>query len=550
MDELVIDEFIHTGTAALAEGRWEDARTVFEASLAEVETPEGLQGLGTALWWLGEARRSAHYRERAFVLLRKSDDNARACSVAIDLVITYLVNLGNAAAARGWLARAQRVGQELDPNPMQGWLLLMHGYLEPDPRKSLEFLERALQFAKEVADVDLELVALADLGVALVTEGKVEEGMMVLDEAMAATLAGESGRLETVVYNCCSMLSACHAAGDIERAAQWCQVADDFMRVYTCPFLFASCRIHFGSLLFTKGQWDRAERELRAGLRLAEEAGPGPKAEALARLGELRLRQGRLEEAEELLAESDQAGDAALPAAELQLAQGRPSTAVAILNRRLAEVAESVVQAAPALALLVVAHIACGNLAEAREANARLEALVEVQGGEQPAAYLDLASASVLTTLGHRHQAITRLEKAVERFSRLGLPFETARVRLDLARLLVAHRPELAGTEAKNAMRGFERIGATAYADEAASLLRSLGERVTTRAARDDVLTKREQEVLRLVGLGLSNPEIAARLFISRKTAAHHVSNVLMKLGMRNRAEVVAYATWTQERPE
>ena len=53
--------------------------------------------------------------------------------------------------------------------------------------------------------------------------------------------------------------------------------------------------------------------------------------------------------------------------------------------------------------------------------------------------------------------------------------------------------------------------------------------------------------MLALVALGLPNPEIAQRLFISRKTASNHVSSILLKLGMRNRAELVAYAAKQSE---
>jgi DNA-binding NarL/FixJ family response regulator len=100
----------------------------------------------------------------------------------------------------------------------------------------------------------------------------------------------------------------------------------------------------------------------------------------------------------------------------------------------------------------------------------------------------------------------------------------------------------------------FDRVGATPLVDQANAFLRSLGARARAvarpRAVAVGRLTAREQEVLALLREGLTNAEIGARLFISAKTAEHHVGRVLAKLGARSRAEAAAVATAATLIPE
>lgn len=539
--EMKLDERIEAGRAALKGGRWEDAIAAFQASLSERETPEAFEGLGEAHWWLCEARTSAHYRERAYVLFRESGDVASAGRTAINLSIVYLVNLGNEAAARGWVARAERSIGESDPNPVQGWLWLMRGFLDPDPGRVQGYLSQALEWARGSKDPDLELIALGDLGLALVTAGRAKEGLALLDEAMAGTLGGEYKRLETVVFTSCDMLAACNHVGDLKRADQWCRVADDFMRTYSCPFLFARCRVHYGSVLLAKGRWAHAESELRSALEMSKDAGAGPETEALVRLADLRSRQGRFEEAEELMTDLN---DALVPltAAALCLSRGEPAGAVALLQRRIVQLELAYPEIAPSLAMLVDAHIAMGDVNAAEEVRARLDALAKSQEEAYPHALAALASAHLALARTNIEEAVVGIETALKGFAGLDMPLETGRARLELAIAYAATQPDIAGAEAGHALRIFEQLGAQADADAAAAFLRKIGIRRRPSPKKAGVLTKREQEVLHLVGLGLSNPEIAQRLFISRKTAAHHVSNLLAKLSLRNRAEAVAYA--------
>jgi DNA-binding NarL/FixJ family response regulator len=122
------------------------------------------------------------------------------------------------------------------------------------------------------------------------------------------------------------------------------------------------------------------------------------------------------------------------------------------------------------------------------------------------------------------------------------MALQAARARLELARALATVQPEVAAREARVAAGEFERLGAPRDADAAAALLRKLGVGGRTGPKKVGLLSRREQEVLRLLAEGLTNAEIAARLYLSTKTVGHHVSNVLAKLGVRTRGEAGAWA--------
>ena len=133
------------------------------------------------------------------------------------------------------------------------------------------------------------------------------------------------------------------------------------------------------------------------------------------------------------------------------------------------------------------------------------------------------------------------LEAALAAFVQAGIPYRAAQTRLLPARVLGPDDREVAGAEARAALSVFEDLGAGREADAAAALMRELGIKAARTGPKNvGRLTRREQQVLVLLGEGLSNPEIAERLFLSRKTVEHHVARILSKLGLRGRAEAAA----------
>ena len=130
----------------------------------------------------------------------------------------------------------------------------------------------------------------------------------------------------------------------------------------------------------------------------------------------------------------------------------------------------------------------------------------------------------------------------MQSFAALDLSLEAARAQLELAQALASGAPDAAVAEARIALKTFERLGAARDADAAAELLRGLGTTGRAWPKRYGTLTKRETEVVPLLAAGCSNAEIAERLYISPRTAEHHVASILSKLDLRSRAEAAAYA--------
>jgi tetratricopeptide (TPR) repeat protein len=222
-----MEALLEEAAAATAAGEWALAQASFEGSLEMGETAEALFGLSETSWWLGETEGAVRFGERAYGAFRRGGDLFRAGLAAVTLYFHYRVSLGNSAAAQGWLGRAARLVEEFQLAPLRGWVLLMRAHNTGDPREAEGFAREARELPRPFGDADLELCALSQLGVALVEQGRLEEGGALLDEAMAASLGGECRQLRTVVYTSCNMISACSQVAGIERAGRMTTTAGD-----------------------------------------------------------------------------------------------------------------------------------------------------------------------------------------------------------------------------------------------------------------------------------------------------------------------------------
>jgi LuxR family transcriptional regulator, maltose regulon positive regulatory protein len=538
------------GQAALANGEWQSALEAFESLPPSDDQAEALEGLAMAAWWLDQADVVFDARERAYRAYRDRGDRLGAARMAVWLAWDTAAFRGEQAVASGWLQRARRLLDGVPDAPEHAWLASRAGIWalldDGDPHEALRLASEAVRVGQATGAVDYEMVGRAVHGFAQVTAGAVVEGLQELDEVNAAVLAGDVRDRVLIGLACCYLIAACERIHDYERATQWCDRLKAFCIKVGFRPLFAVCRTQYASVCMWRGAWDEAEHELTTAADELAACRPAMSGEGLVRLGELRRRQGKLDEAMALF---DRVGGhplATIGRASVMFDRGDHTGSADLAERHLRRLpVGNRTERISALELKVRACVEQDRLDEAGSAVAELDAIADESRTAPLRGRARLAAGLVAARSGDAKAAQAHLEDAVDLFKSSGAPFETGRARVELARVLGAlGRHAGALDEVRRAIEDLTPLGATLELARAHSVHAALSASATPPALPEDRkgLTPREIEVLRLISEGLNNQAIAERLFISEHTVHRHVANTLTKLNVSSRSAAVAQA--------
>jgi ATP/maltotriose-dependent transcriptional regulator MalT len=537
------------GDGELARGReaagrlaWADAYTAL--SLADRSSPlagEDLELLATAAYLLGRVEESLQALQRAQQIHAEGGDPRRAARCAFWLWF-HLINQEELAQASGWLARANRLLEhEQQECAERGYMLIPVAFqhvVAGDYTGAQRAAGRAAAIGRRAADADLVAFALVLHGRAMVREGRVGEGLALLDEAMVAVVAGElSPPVAGTVY--CSMIDACQEISEWRRAHEWTAALTAWCEKQPDMITFTGqCLVHRAQILQLHGAWPQAVEEAkRAGERLVQGADRRVSGAAFYQQAEVYRVLGDFTAADDAYRQASRWGLEPQPGlALLRLAQGRTSAAAAAIRRVLAETSERF-RRGKLLPAKVEIMLAVGDRPAARDAADELTGISERYDTPTLRAAAGAAHGAVLLAEGDARAAVVALRGAWQMWRELDAPYEAARVRVLVGLGCRALGDEEAAALDLDAARSvFAQLGA---APDLARLER-LDERKA--ASSRHGLTMRELQVLGLLAAGKTNHAIASDLVLAEKTVDRHVSNIYTKLGVSSRAAATAYA--------
>ncbi len=447
---------------------------------------------------------------------------------------------GEMGGATGWLGRAQRLVQRDGRDCVErGYLLLPLVFRHEstgDLEAAVTVAAAGVEIGERFGDADLVALAVHRQGHCLVRQGRIEEGVGLLDEAMVAVTSGElSPIVSGIVY--CGVILGCQDAFDLRRAQEWTVALTRWCEQQPDVVAFTGrCLLHRAEIMQLHGEWAQALEEARlAGQRQGmTQAGV---AQAFYVRGEVHRLRGELAAAEEAYRDASRCGREPQPGlALLRLAQGNGDAAAASIRRVLDEATDRVARVRMLPAYIEI-MLAIGDRDEAGVACSELEEIAaRYESGLLDALVAQARGAAELTA-GDARAALTALRRARQMWEDLEAPYVAARVRelVGLACRALGD-DDSAALELEAARAIFAQLGA------APDLARI--DLLSVPGPSDDRhgLTPRELQVLRMVATGATNKVIAAELVLSERTVDRHVSNIFNKLGVSSRAAATAYA--------
>jgi len=476
------EALLQRGRKAFLRGAWGEAYDALAPAGAEGALgPEDLDALGQAAHSTGRLDEAIRAHEAAFAGYVEAGDRRRAAIVAMWQLSVEYWDKGIESVADGWDRRAERLLEDEPECVEQGWIAF-----------GLDDIDRALELAIRFGDRTLEARCLHRRGRELVDQGRVTEGMALIDEVCAAIAAGEIRPYEASILYCLTT-GLCVGVADYRRAREWSEITDRYVLNFGPSVFSTICRVNRAEIMNVRGSWDEAEREALAAIEELRGRDAEMLGLAFRELGEVRMKRGDLAGAEAAFHQAHEAGVQPQPGlALLRLAQGKPDAALSLIKRTLEEEPGGRPRRMRALLpALVTIALEAGDRESARSAADEL-----VEAGEEygtPALRAGAAGAlgAVQLADGQMGEAAKSLRRALELWRDADAPYEAARTRLLLGQAyLTQGQTESAVLELDAARSAFEHLGALPDAKRAEDLLqRTVYEAVPARALRTFMFT-------------------------------------------------------------
>jgi class 3 adenylate cyclase len=472
------EDTLQAGRDALARFAWDEAyETLAEADRAHSLKGEGLELLAEAAWYASQPETVIDAFERASHTYLQEGDSAAAAMMAFRVAEQHAMRQAMPLAG-GWIARAQELAATDPDCPAQAYLAYIRGAMAHEMRnfdEAVTAFDEAFALAEKLGDRDLQARTLHDKGRTLCWQGRHAEGLALMDQAMAAAVAGDLGP-PAAGYVYCSMIDVCIHFAEYERATDWTEATARLCERLSISGFTGLCRLHRAELLFLHGSLSDAEEQSR---RASDELphsnflfGLGP---AFYEIGEVRRRIGDLVSAEEAYAKAHEYGWEPEPGMSLlRMAEGKPDAAAAGIRRSLG-MAEEPLDRFRFLTAQADVALATNDLETARDASAEIDRIAETFEAKAVQAGAAGVRGAVLLAEGDAEEALLELARAREGWREVGAPFELAAVRMLLGRAHeVVGEKDAAILELRTAYAAFEDLGATTSAELVGDLLADL----------------------------------------------------------------------------